>query len=144
MATEKKETKVKKETTGKQTVTASAPKAKNTKLNDIGLDVSQPPTEGCSDDKCPYHGGLKVRGRIFEGTAKSTKMQNSVVVEWDYVAPVRKYQRFMRRKSRVVAHRPPCITVHANDNVRIAECRPLSKTKGFVILETLKKAGKAN
>lgn len=106
-------------------------------LKDIGIDVSNPPTESCNDSKCPYHGNLKVRGRIFEGIVKSTKMQNSVVIEWDYFVPIKKYQRYMRRKSKIVAHKPGCITVHANQAVRVAECRPLSKTKGFVVIEAL-------
>ena len=104
---------------------------------DIGLDVLNPPTGDCSDNRCPFHGSLKVRGRIFEGTVRSDKMQGSVVVEWDYVVPVRKYQRYMRRKSRVVAHRPPCVSARHGDVVRIAECRGLSKTKSFVVLEAL-------
>ena len=134
---EKKETK--KTASNKEAHTVSHQTAKKaTKTKDIGLDVSNPPQESCSDINCPYHGNLKIRGRVFEGMVKSAKMQNSVVVEWDFVAPVKKYQRFMRKKSRVVAHKPACIAVHQNDFVRIAECRPLSKTKSFVVIEKLK------
>lgn len=122
-------------------VTESAPKtakaAKKTGVRDIGIDVTHIPTQVCQDDKCPYHGHLKIRGRVFTGQVKSDKMKNGVVVEWDYLQAMPKFQRFMRKKSRVVAHRPDCITAHIGDNVRIAECRPLSKTKKFVVIEAL-------
>ena len=144
-----KKTKVEKKETKKTVVSGSfdktAPKTKapSKKARDIGIDVSNTPAESCSDSNCPYHGSLKVRGRVFQGKVKSAKMQNAAVVEWDYVAPVRKYQRFMRKKSRVVAHRPSCITLHQNDTVRIAECRPLSKTKSFVVIEKLQSTVKS-
>ena len=41
--------------------------------------------------------------------------------------------------SRVAAHVPEEIDVEEGDMVRIAECRPLSKTKNFVIIENLGK-----
>ncbi|UCD03455.1 MAG: 30S ribosomal protein S17, partial [Candidatus Aenigmatarchaeota archaeon] len=46
-----------------------------------------------------------------------------------------------RRKSRIAAHNPPCINAKEDDRVTIAECRPLSKTKAFVIVSkrTVKK-----
>jgi small subunit ribosomal protein S17 len=43
-------------------------------------------------------------------------------------------------RSRVTAHSTPCIPVKVGDTVRIAECRPLSKTKSFVVVELLKEA----
>ncbi|HER54639.1 MAG TPA: 30S ribosomal protein S17, partial [Candidatus Bathyarchaeota archaeon] len=35
------------------------------------------------------------------------------------------------------AHCPPCLDVKAGDKVRLAECRPISKTVGFVVIEKL-------
>ncbi len=104
----------------------------------IGVPVQNPPKLACSDPNCPYHGHLNIRGRIFEGTVISDKMDKGVVVEWDYLLELRKYKRFMRKKSRVPAHNPPCINARKGNAVRIAECRPLSKTKSFVVIEILK------
>ena len=111
---------------------------KEGKARDIGVPVSNPPKLACSDPNCPYHGHLSIRGRIFEGSVISDKMDKGVVVEWDYLLELPKYKRFMRKKSRVPAHNPPCINAHTGNVVRIAECRPLSKTKSFVVIETLK------
>jgi small subunit ribosomal protein S17 len=35
------------------------------------------------------------------------------------------------------AHCPPCIKIKLGDKVRIAECRPLSKTISFVTIEKI-------
>ncbi len=99
----------------------------------IGVNIN-PPKKTCEDEKCPWHGKLPIRGRIFEGTVKSAKSHKTVVVEWDYVRFVKKYERYERRRSRVVAHNPECIHAKEGDKVVIAECRPLSKTKHFVVI----------
>jgi len=109
--------------------------AKN-KVRNIGIDA-KPPQKECDDQKCPWHGSLKVRGRIFAGRVVS-KGEKTVAVEWDYFHKVPKYERLERRRSRVYAYLPQCIDVIEGDKVRIAECRPLSKTKKFVVIEKVK------
>ncbi len=101
---------------------------------DIGLGV-EGPKESCDDPKCAWHGKLPVRGRVFRGKVKSAKAHNTVVVEWNYHRFIQKYERYERRKSRVVAHNPPCMKAKEGDEVMIAECRPLSKTKSFVVVK---------
>jgi small subunit ribosomal protein S17 len=100
---------------------------------DIGLGIKPPETE-CEDKKCVWHGRTKARGRIFKGMVKSSKSRNTVIVEWDYHRYVPKYQRYEKRKSRVTAYNPPCLHAREGDRVIIAECRPLSKTKHFVVV----------
>lgn len=104
-------------------------------MKNIGIEVKNPPKEECKDENCPYHGFLKVRGRIFKGNVVSDKMGSTVIVEWSYLKKLPKYKRYMRKKSKVAAHNPPCIKARKGDMVRIAECRPLSKTKYFVVIE---------
>ena len=41
----------------------------------------------------------------------------------------------MKKRSKLHAHNPPCIDAKPGDIVTIAECRPISKTKSFVIVE---------
>jgi len=65
-------------------------------------------------------------------------MQKTVIVRRDYVRYVPKYKRYERRKSHIPAHNPPCIDAKVGDWVRIAECRPLSKTVSFVVIEKIK------
>ena len=108
------------------------------KARDIGLDV-KPPKKECNDKKCPFHGTLPVRGKVFVGEVVKDRAQSTVVVKWDYYHYVPKYERYMRRNTKVSAHLPPCIDARKGDRVRIAECRPLSKTKKFVVIEKVSK-----
>jgi small subunit ribosomal protein S17 len=102
----------------------------------IGLNVPDP-EESCSDANCPFHGSLAVRGQTLEGRVASTDMDKTVIVEREYDVFVPKYDRYMKRRSRVPAHAPPCLELDVDDTVRIAETRPLSKTKAHVVVEVL-------
>jgi small subunit ribosomal protein S17 len=102
----------------------------------IGLNVPEP-EETCTDENCPFHGTLAVRGGTLEGTVASTDMDRTVVVEREYDVRVPKYDRYMKRRSRVPAHAPPCLDLSEGETVRIAETRPLSKTKSHVVVERL-------
>ena len=106
---------------------------KNEKIKDIGLGIKGP-EESCTDSKCAWHGKLSVRGRIFRGKVKSAKSSKTVIVEWGYNRFVPKYQRYERRKSSVTAHNPPCMKAKEGDSVVIAESRPISKTKNFIVV----------
>ena len=48
-----------------------------------------------------------------------------------------KFERYEKRRTKIKAHNPPCINAREGDIVRIHECRPLSKTKHFVIVEKI-------
>ncbi len=100
---------------------------------DIGIGVKGP-EKSCEDENCPWHGSLGVRGRIFDGRVVSTKPGLTVIIEKGYSHFIPKYQGYERRKSRISAHNPPCINAKDGDRVTIAECRPLSKTKKFVVV----------
>ena len=106
--------------------------AKNT-----GLNVPIPEKE-CDDVNCPFHGTLPVRGQVITGKVVSDRMQGSIVVGRDYLHYVKKYKRYEKRSSHIHAHHSPCIDLRVGDLVKIAECRPISKTKNFVVVEVLK------
>ena len=110
---------------------------KKKEVRDIGLDV-KPPENTCDDPNCPFHGTLPVRGKVLEGIVVSDRMPKTVIVRRDYLHYIPKYERYERRHSRIAAHNPPCINAKVGDKVRIAECRPLSKTKHFVVIEVMK------
>lgn len=103
-------------------------------MRDIGIDVT-PPEKTCNDKNCPFHGHLKVRGQIITGVVVSDKMKKSVVVERNYLRYIKKYERYERRRSRIFAHNPECISAKVGDRVKIMECRPISKGKSFVVVE---------
>ena len=105
-----------------------------TKTKNIGLKVDAPNKE-CTDKNCPFHGNVKVRGQTFRGIVVSSKMNKSAVVGWERYAYLTKYDRKEKKKSRVAVHNPECIDAKEGDVVKIAECRPLSKTKNFIIIE---------
>ena len=109
---------------------------KKTEAINIGVNVKTP-EEICDDKNCPFHGTLPVRGQIITGTVLSTKMQNSILVNREYMNYVPKYERYEKRTSKYSAHSPPCIKLNVGDRVRIAECRPLSKTVSFVAIEKI-------
>jgi small subunit ribosomal protein S17 len=52
---------------------------------------------------------------------------------------VPKYERYLNRRSKVKAHNPVEISAKEGDTVIIKECRPISKTKKFVVVEVIKK-----
>ncbi len=94
--------------------------------------------EKCEDKKCPFHGIITMHGRVFVGKVVSDKMQNTVTVEWPRRFYIAKYERYEKRKSKVHAHNPECIGAKLGETVKIAECKPLSKTVSFVVVEVMK------
>ena len=104
--------------------------------NNIGID-SSPPENKCSDPKCPWHGELSLRGRVFVGKVISARAAKTAIVEWGFVHYLPKYERYERRHISVVAYNPECVNAKEGDMVKISECRPLSKTKSFAVVEVI-------
>jgi small subunit ribosomal protein S17 len=78
------------------------------------------------------------RGSTFVGKVESTKMEKSATVRWEYSESVPKYERYERRNTKVTTHVPDDLEVEEGDRVRIAETKPISKTKSTVITDVLK------
>jgi small subunit ribosomal protein S17 len=100
----------------------------------IGISVN-PPRKTCDDPVCAFHGFLPVRGKSFSGIVISSKSNKMVVVAMEYPHPVAKYKRLERSRSKVHAYLPSCIIAREGQQVKIAECRPLSKTVSFIVIE---------
>jgi|SRR3989344_6625134 len=111
---------------------------KKIKENAVGKERPKEIKE-CNDKKCPTHGNISLRGRIFHGVIVSKDAHRTVVVEWPRIVKIRKYERFEKKRSKVKAHNPSCINAGLGEMVKIVECRPLSKTKNFVIVERIEK-----
>ncbi len=101
--------------------------------------AAKKPEKSCDDPNCPFHGSLRTRGRVLEGTVTSAKMNKTVIVRRDFLKYVPKYKRYERRHSHIPAHNPPCMSASEKSRVKIAECRPVSKTVSFVVVETMEK-----
>lgn len=108
-------------------------------MRDIGIDVKAPERE-CEDKNCPFHGNLSVRGQIMQGRVVKT-YGRTAVVEREMIKYVPKYERYMKKRSKLHAHNPRCIRAKPGDIVTLGECRPISKTKSFVILEVVSSEG---
>ncbi len=105
----------------------------------IGVPGIEFPKEKCKDINCPFHGNLKIRGRIFEGFVESIKPSKTAIVRWERRVFCPKYERFEGRFTKVSAHKTKCLNIHKDDKVIIGECRPISKSKKFVVLGKVKK-----
>ena len=73
------------------------------------------------------------------GTVVSNKMQKSITVKIERSLKHPLYGKFMKRSKKLVAHdeKNEC---GIGDKVRIAETRPLSKTKRWRLVEIIEKA----
>ncbi len=96
--------------------------------------------EICQDRTCPKHGRLKTRGNIFQGGI--TKIfPRRLVIEFERMIYSRKYERYFKSRTKIHARLPFCMQgeLVVGDQIRIRECRPLSKRIHFVVIEKLKK-----
>ncbi|MEK6837900.1 MAG: 30S ribosomal protein S17 [Nanoarchaeota archaeon] len=102
-------------------------------------DEAQEPGSGstCTDGNCPVHGRLRLHGRHFTGLVTSARMRRTANIVIEKTQFIRKYERYERRLSNIKVHNPECISAREGDKVEVFECRPLSKTKHFVITKKL-------
>ncbi len=92
----------------------------------------------CKDEKCPFHGSMKTTERTFTGKVKSAKMRRTVSVRREFRVMIPKYERFAKHQSFLKAHNPDCISAKEGEEVTVAECRPISKSKHFVVISKKK------
>jgi small subunit ribosomal protein S17 len=100
----------------------------------IGLDVKAPSKE-CADKNCPFHGRLSIRGKLFDGKVTGSKARQTITLQKDAPIYFSKFKRYARGTSTIHAHVPGCIDVETGDHVLTAECRPLSKSVSYVVVE---------
>jgi small subunit ribosomal protein S17 len=81
------------------------------------------------------------RGRVFEGIV-TKKFPKRIVMEFERMIYVRKYERYAKLKTKIHARLPDFIEndINIGDLVRVHECRPLSKIIHFVVVKKLKNA----
>jgi small subunit ribosomal protein S17 len=103
-------------------------------MRNIGIQGVKAPTKTCEDEFCPWHGTISVRGKVLQGKAVSLKVKGLAVIQREYYHYVKKYSRYEKRRSRVHAHVPSCISIKEGEEVVAAECRPISKTVSFIVV----------
>lgn len=104
--------------------------------------MQSPAKESCTDGKCPFHGGLGVKRRMFVGTVVANKAQKTATISWNRRYFIPKYERYEMRRTKLHVHLPACIPTQEGDRVRIIETKPISKTKNFVVILNLGKENK--
>lgn len=97
--------------------------------------VTEPATETAA---VPAAAAPRHRRQEKVGLVVSDKMQKSVVVRVERQVQHRKYRRYIRRRTKFMAHDE--IGAHTGDIVRIVETRPLSARKRWRVVEIVQKA----
>ncbi len=72
------------------------------------------------------------------GVVVSNKMTKTVVVRVDRLVRHQKYKRYIRRRTKFMAHSE--MKCNIGDKVKIVETRPLSARKRWRVVEVLQKA----
>ena len=73
--------------------------------------------------------------RIMQGVVVSDKMDKTVVVNVERRKQHPLYKKFIRLSKKYVAH-DESNSCKSGDLVQIEECRPISKRKSWVVIET--------
>ena len=102
----------------------------------IGISVKKSTKPTLSGEKNnPFNGSLSIRGKLFEGIIVNAKAKHTVTIEKKSFINFSKFKRYGRSKNRIHAHVPSNLDVKEGDPVIAAECRPISKSVSFVIIE---------
>ena len=102
----------------------------------IGLPVMEPKEKPLKNEKNnPFNGSLTIRGKLFEGIVINAKSKNTIVIQNESPIYFKKFKRFGRSKNKIHAHVPSNFDVQEGDYVIAAECRLISKSVSFVVIE---------
>jgi len=102
----------------------------------IGLPVNEPKKKSVKNETDnPFNGSLSIRGKLFEGIVINAKAKGTAVIQKESPIYFTKFKRFGRSKNKIHAHIPSNLNIQVGDHVVAAECRPISKSVSFVIVE---------
>ncbi|MBI2628538.1 30S ribosomal protein S17 [Candidatus Pacearchaeota archaeon] len=81
------------------------------------------------------------RGRKFEGYV-IRKFDKRVTIEFERIKFVKKYERYLKTKTKLHARLPEFLKneINLGDYIQIMECRPLSKIIHFVAVKKIREA----
>ncbi len=85
-------------------------------------------------------GQIVARGHTRRGIVVSDRSKRTVIVSSDTLDYFPKYKRSARSMSRIPVHNPDSIGAKLGDEVEIAECRKISKTKAWTVTKIIKQA----
>jgi small subunit ribosomal protein S17 len=93
-----------------------------------------PPREA---DQAPEHG--PGRPKVRQGVVVSAKPDKTITVRIDIARRHRRYRKILRTSTTLHVH-DERNDAHEGDTVRIVECRPMSRTKRWRLVEILERA----
>jgi small subunit ribosomal protein S17 len=85
----------------------------------------------------PEHG--PGRAKVRQGVVVSDKGAKTIVVRLDVVRSHRRYHKILRSTQTLAAH-DERNDAHPGDTVRVQECRPMSRTKRWRLLDVVERA----
>jgi small subunit ribosomal protein S17 len=88
-------------------------------------------------DQAPEHG--PGRAKVRQGIVVSEKGEKTITVAIDVVRRHKRYHKIMRSTVKLYAH-DERNDAHEGDTVRVQECRPMSRTKRWRLVEVLERA----
>lgn len=114
-------------------------KAEEKKVAEQSKEKIEQDKVSCADKQCPFHGNLKSRGRSFDGYV-IRKFPRRICIEFERIIYVRKYERYMKKKTIIHARLPDCLKdeIKIGDYIEVRECRPLSKIIHFVVIKKIR------
>ncbi|OIQ04645.1 MAG: 30S ribosomal protein S17 [Candidatus Altarchaeum sp. CG12_big_fil_rev_8_21_14_0_65_33_22] len=80
---------------------------------------------------------LSVRGKDIDGVVVSAKAKKVVCIRKDTLIKVRKYERYAKVMTKILARVPEDLDVKVGDTVRASECRRTGKDVAFVVTKKL-------
>lgn len=85
--------------------------------------------------------GISTRGRVFQGNV-IRKFHKRVTIEFERTVKIQKFERFMKKRTRIHARLPDEFAdeINMGDLIRVQECRPLSKLIHFIVVEKVRSA----
>ena len=89
------------------------------------------------EQHAPEHGPGKPKVR--QGVVVSDKADKTIVVRVDIARRHKRYHKILRSSMTLHVH-DESNDAHAGDTVRVQECRPMSRTKRWRLLEVLERA----
>jgi small subunit ribosomal protein S17 len=95
---------------------------------------AEPPREA---DEAPEHGPGRAKTR--QGVVVSARGSKTITVQIDVVRRHRRYHKIVRSSVKLHAH-DERNDAHEGDTVRVQECRPMSRTKRWRLVEVLERA----
>jgi small subunit ribosomal protein S17 len=90
-----------------------------------------------SELHAPEHG--PGRPKVRQGVVVSDKGDKTIVVRIDVARRHRRYQKILRSSTTLHVH-DEANNANAGDTVRVVECRPMSRTKRWRLVEILERA----